>query len=78
MDRRDILQRAGAALFATGLPFASMVDSAFAATPPAGLRRLGRPEPFDYAQLKGTARQLSNSAYKARPDALPAARYAEE
>ena len=73
MDRRDMLQRAAAALFAAGVPFAAMVDGALAATPPAGLRRLGRPEPFDYAKLKGTARQLGNSAYKARPDALPPA-----
>jgi glucans biosynthesis protein len=71
MDRRDMLQRAGAALFAAGAPFASLVESALAATPAAGLRRLGRPEPFDYAKLKGTARQLGNAAYKARPDALP-------
>ena len=70
MDRRDLLQRAAAALFAAGVPLASMVDSALAAAPPSGLRRLGKPEPFDYAKLKGTARQLSTLPYKARADAL--------
>ncbi len=73
MDRRDMMQRAAAALCAAGLPFGTLVENAFAATPPKGLRRLGKPEPFDYAKLKGTARQLSTAAYKPRPDALPRA-----
>jgi glucans biosynthesis protein len=73
MDRRDMMQRAAAALCAAGVPFGALVENAFAATPPLGLRRLGKPEPFDYAKLKGTARQLSTVAYKPRPDALPPA-----
>ena len=71
MDRRNMLQRAAAALCAAGVPFGTLVENALAATPAAGLRRLGKPEPFDYAKLKGTARQLSAAAYKPRPDALP-------
>jgi len=71
MDRREWMQRAGSALFAAGVPFAALVEGAFAAPAPGGLRRLGKPEPFDYAKLKGAARQLGDSPYRARPDALP-------
>jgi periplasmic glucans biosynthesis protein len=73
MHRREMMQRAAAALCAAGIPVGGLVESALAADPPAGLRRLGKPEPFDYAKLKGTARQLGAAAYKARPDALPPA-----
>jgi periplasmic glucans biosynthesis protein len=74
MHRREMMQRAAAALGAAGLPLGTLLESAFAATTPgSGLRRLGRPEPFDYAKLKGTARQLGSGAYKPRPDALPPA-----
>ena len=73
MDRRDMMRRTAAALCAAGVPFGAWVETAFAATPPAGLRRLGKAEPFDYARLKGTARQLGNAPYKPRPDALPPA-----
>jgi glucans biosynthesis protein len=68
-----MMQRAAAALCAAGIPFGPLVESAFAATPASGLRRLGKAEPFDYAKLKGQARQLSTAAYKPRPDALPPA-----
>jgi periplasmic glucans biosynthesis protein len=71
MDRRDMIQRAVAALCAAGIPFGALLEEAFAAPPVTSVRRLGKPEPFDYAKLKGTARQLSTAAYKARPDALP-------
>ncbi len=73
MDRtRPVAERRGAALFCRrGCPLPRSLKGALAAPAPAGLRRLGNPEPFDYAKLKGTARQLGNSAYKARPDALP-------
>jgi glucans biosynthesis protein len=71
MRRREMMQRAAAALGAAGVPFGALFDSAFGATPASGLRRLGKPEPFDYAKLKGTARQLGNAPYKPRPDALP-------
>ena len=71
MRRREMMQRAAAALCAAGIPFGPLLESAFAA--PAGLRRLGKPEPFDYAKLKGQARQLGAAAYKPRPDALPPA-----
>src|SRR6201996_3315679 len=73
MRRRQMMQRAAAALCAAGIPFGPLVESAFAAAPASGLRRLGKPEPFDYAKLKGQARQLSTAAYKPRPDALPPA-----
>lgn len=73
MDRRDLMQRAAAALCAAGVPFGPLVETAIAAAPAPGLRRLGKPEPFDYAKLKGAARQLGNTPYKPRPDALPAA-----
>jgi periplasmic glucans biosynthesis protein len=73
MDRRELMQRAAAALCAAGAPFGLLAETAFAAPPPAGLRRLGKPEPFDYAKLKGAARQLSGAPYKARPDNLPSA-----
>jgi periplasmic glucans biosynthesis protein len=72
MRRREMMQRAAAALCAAGIPFGPLVESALAAAPPA-LRRLGKPEPFDYAKLKGQARQLSTQAYRPRPDALPPA-----
>src|SRR5258708_5460498 len=64
---------AAAALCAAGLPLNARVQEAFAATAAPGLRRLGKPEPFDYAKLKGTARQLSTAAFQPRPDALPPA-----
>jgi periplasmic glucans biosynthesis protein len=71
MDRREMMRRAVLALGA-GLPVGASVEAAWAASQP-GLRRLGKPEPFDYAKLKGTARQLGNAPYKPRPDALPPA-----
>ena len=73
MRRREMMQRTAAALCAAGIPFGPLVESAFAAAAPSGPRRLGKPEPFDYAKLKGQARQLSAAAYKPRPDALPPA-----
>ena len=73
MRRRQMMQQAAAALCAAGVPFGPLVEAAFAAAAPSGLRRLGKPEPFDYAKLKGEARQLSASAYRPRPDALPPA-----
>ena len=73
MRRREMMQRAAAALCAAGIPFGPLVESAFAAPAASGPRRLGKPEPFDYAKLKGQARQLSTAAYKPRPDALPPA-----
>ncbi|MEE7566101.1 glucan biosynthesis protein D, partial [Xanthomonas sp. Kuri4-3] len=36
-----------------------------------GLRRLGKPVPFDYAWLKGQARQLAEVPYKSHKRALP-------
>ncbi|HTY94866.1 MAG TPA: glucan biosynthesis protein D [Steroidobacteraceae bacterium] len=68
-----MMQRTAAALSAAGLPFGPLLQDAFAAAPASPVRRLGKPEPFDYARLKGTARQLGNTPYKPRPDALPPA-----
>jgi glucans biosynthesis protein len=44
-----------------------------AASKPTPLKQRGTPEPFDYARLKGIARTLADSPYKAPPDRLPPA-----
>lgn len=69
MQRRDFLRTASAALAAFGLPafVAGAADSR-----QVGLRRLGRPQPFDYAWLKGQARALSEADYRSHRQTLPA------
>jgi glucans biosynthesis protein len=70
MNRRDAI-KAAAALAGAGLgPYPAVLAMAAA---PAGLRLLGRPEPFDYARLKGRARALAASAYRAPSAQLPEA-----
>ena len=71
MQRRDFLRNAAAALAAFGLP----AFSACAAGKPAqlGLRRLGQPQPFDFATLKGQARALAQAPDKSPKRTLPGA-----
>ncbi len=69
MSRRRFLQAGTAALSAAAtrawLP-------ALAADSRLGVRRLGAPQPFDYARLKGTARTLAATPYKPAAHRLPA------
>lgn len=69
MQRRDLL-RAAAAFAATGLPSAAALFSTAAQA--ATIKRLGSPQRFDYAALKGQARALSQQAYKSHVGELPA------
>lgn len=68
MKRRDVL-RAGLALTGAGipLPLAFFVTDA-AASP---VRRIGKPQAFDMAWLKGQARYLASKPYAARKNTLP-------
>ncbi len=70
MSRRGFLKQGAAALSVAAteawLP-------ALAAETRLGVRRLGAPQPFDYARLKGVARTLAAAPYRPAPDRLPAA-----
>lgn len=68
MQRRHFLKNAAAALAALGLP--ALPPWALAAKA-VGLRRLGQPQPFDYAWLKGQARALAKAPYKSHKQVLP-------
>jgi glucans biosynthesis protein len=68
MQRRDLLKGA-AALAAYGVPLPSLLLAGSAKA--AGLKTLGKAQPFDYAQLKGMARKLAEGDYKAPPATLP-------
>jgi Periplasmic glucans biosynthesis protein len=70
MHRRDFLRNASAALAALGLP---AFDALAQTQRQLGLRRLGQPQPFDYAWLKGHARALSQQPYQSHKRTLPAA-----
>jgi glucans biosynthesis protein len=65
MRRRELL-KASAALALAGFP----VKELFAAGA-VDLKTLGKPEPFDYAWLKGQARTLASSAYRAPASHIP-------
>ncbi|MDR3417359.1 MAG: glucan biosynthesis protein D [Nevskia sp.] len=67
MQRRDLLQSM-LALAAAGLPAPALLLSAPAS---ADLRKLGKPQPFDYAWLKGQARALSGQPYQPRTGQIP-------
>lgn len=69
MKRRDVLG-AGLALMSAGLP----LPLALFATPAgaAPLRYVGTRQAFDYAWLKGRARDMAGKDYVARKNALPA------
>jgi glucans biosynthesis protein len=67
MRRRDFA-RTAAALSAFGLPAATL----FAAEKSSLLKKLGSPQPFDYAGLKGRARVLAGRPYQRPAGTLPA------
>lgn len=69
MQRRDFLKNAAAAFAAMGLPGMPMLGQA---APAVGLRRLGKPQPFDYAWLKGHARAMADAPYQSHKRVLPA------
>ena len=68
MQRRDFLRNASLALAAFGIP-----GAALAANRQQGVRPLGKPQPFDFAALKGQARALSQAPYRSYKRTLPAA-----
>ena len=68
MNRRDLLKSA-AALAAAGLPVPALLLSQTADALP--VKPLGKPQPFDFAILKGRAQALAAEAYKAPPSTLP-------
>lgn len=67
MQRRDFLQAAGA-LVAAGFQVNPLVAAAAAPCP---LKFLGKPKAFDYAWLKGSARQLAEQPYRASENHIP-------
>ena len=70
MSRRRFLQGGVAALSVTA---ARAWLPAAAAPVTHGLKRLGEPQTFDYARLKGIARALAGRPYKPASEQLPAA-----
>ena len=64
MQRRTLLCAAAATALGPSISPAAMA---------AGLKALGRPQPFSYAALKGRARALGAAPYKPDKTALPAA-----
>ncbi|UZW60782.1 glucan biosynthesis protein [Lysobacter enzymogenes] len=68
MIRRQFLKSAAAALASFGLPLPALALAG--ATAP---KKLGAPQPFDYATLKGQARALAQQAYAPRSTTLPPA-----
>lgn len=67
MQRRDFLQAAGA-LVAAGFQVHPLVAAAAAPSP---LKFLGKPRAFDYAWLKGYARQMAEQPYRAPENHIP-------
>jgi len=67
MQRRDFL-KASAALAAAGFPAQSLFAAAAAPSP---LKFLGKAQAFDYAWLKGHARQLGSQPYRAPENHIP-------
>lgn len=65
MQRRNLLQ-AAAALAAAGIHLPML-----AADGPAKLKTLGKPQPFDYARLKGQARSLAQRPMQPPPGDFP-------
>ena len=68
MQRRDFIRNASLALAAIGFP---ALPACAAQGSQVGLRRLGQPQPFDFATLKGQARALSQAAYQTHKRTLP-------
>ena len=69
MQRRDFLRTTAAALAALGLP--KLPGLTLAADRAVGLSRLGQPQAFDYAWLKGQARELALAPYQSHKRVLP-------
>ena len=69
MQRREIL-RSAMAFAAAGLPLPALLLSPDSR---ADLRKLGAPQAFDYAGLKGQARALSGQPYQPREGQVPEA-----
>lgn len=70
MSRRQFLKSAAGAFAALGLPApALMLMSGDASA--AGLQRLGQPQAFDYAWLKGRARAMAGTSHVPRSATLP-------
>jgi glucans biosynthesis protein len=67
MQRRTVLKTLGALTLPLSAP------ALFAADPaaPAGLKGVGKPQPFDYAWLKGRARALAGKAYEPSKKPIP-------
>jgi glucans biosynthesis protein len=70
MQRRELL-RSALALAAAGLP-APLALLSPEAQADGELRKLGRPQAFDYAWLKNRARLLSQQPYQPQPEQIPA------
>lgn len=74
MERREFLKTTSMGLGA--FPLAQLFTATALAAPPApkatGVKFIGNAQPFDYAWLKGQARELAGKAYKAPQDKLPA------
>jgi len=68
MHRRDLL-KASAALALAGI---YLPRPAAASDAPTRLKTLGKAQPFDYAWLKGRAREMAQQPYKPVTDQLPA------
>jgi glucans biosynthesis protein len=67
MQRRELLKNAAA--LAAFAPISALLTSPSAEA--AGLKKLGEPQAFDYAWLKGKARELARAAYVAPTTKLP-------
>jgi glucans biosynthesis protein len=65
MRRRDFIK---ATAFLAAAP---MFPPGLLAAAPATMRKIGNPQPFDYARLKGHARALAHAPYQPPRDALP-------
>ena len=68
MQRRYFMQTAAAALATAGMPMPNL----FAAQEAGALRKLGSPQAFSYAWLKGQAQALSAQAWQQTTQPLPA------
>ncbi|MGQ0751766.1 MAG: glucan biosynthesis protein [Betaproteobacteria bacterium] len=68
MRRRTLLKTFGALALPAMTP-----GLLYAAAPAGGLKRLGAPQPFDYAWLKGHARALSGKPHQAVSRSIPEA-----
>jgi glucans biosynthesis protein len=71
LSRRKFL-RAGVAAMSMAVPYSWALRAAAATGPkPNVIKQRGPAQPFDYARLKGIAKILADSPYKAPPNQLP-------